>query len=82
MKKIQGSSNFYVLLTGHPSITLDNDQLSTHFFILQYVYFNPLHVTLAAYSILYLFYLLNLLEYIAALISNFLYFLLFGVLWR
>ena len=37
---------FYVLLTVHLSITLKNDQLDTHllYFILQYVYYNPLHV--------------------------------------
>ena len=40
-------SNFYVLLTVHLGITLDNDQLDTHlfYFILQYVYYNPLHVS-------------------------------------
>jgi len=34
---------FYLLLTVHLSIILDNDQLDTHllYFILQYVYYNP-----------------------------------------
>jgi len=37
--------NFYVLLTVHFSIILDNDQLDAHllYFILQYVYYNPVH---------------------------------------
>ena len=33
---------FYVLLTAYLSIILDNDQIDTRF-ILQYVYYNPLH---------------------------------------
>jgi len=39
--------DFYVLLTVHLSISLDNDQLDIHllYFILQYVYCNPLHVS-------------------------------------
>ena len=38
---------FYVLLTVRVSIIFDNDQLDTHllYFILQYVYYNPLHVS-------------------------------------
>ena len=36
-----------VLLTVHLSISLNNDQLDAHllYFILQYVYYNPLHVS-------------------------------------
>jgi len=33
------------LLTVHLSIILDNDQLDTHLFILQYVHCNPLRVS-------------------------------------
>ena len=38
---------FYVLLTVHLSISLDKDQLDAHlfYFILQYVHYNPLHVS-------------------------------------
>ena len=39
--------DFYVLLTVHLSIISDNDQLDTQllYFILQYFYYNPLHVS-------------------------------------
>ena len=36
------NSKFYVLLTVHFSTVLENDQLGTHCFILQYDYYNPL----------------------------------------
>jgi hypothetical protein len=38
-------TKFYALLTVHLSISLDNDQLDAQLLILQYVHYNPLHVS-------------------------------------
>jgi len=45
--------HFFFWLTVHLSITLENDQLDTHlfYFILQYVYYNPLHVSIIICSL-------------------------------
>ena len=44
-KQVTHWNLFFVLLTVHLGIILDNDQLDTHFLYLQYVYYNSLHVS-------------------------------------